>query len=88
MLDHMNNTFQNTVFKISVDVPLITKKVFKQKCFSFFLTKNLNWEILTRNLVTFKRWDSFKDEKLSYYEGSVKNRIFKGGEGYEKPTYG
>ena len=22
MLDHMNNTFRNTVFKISVDVPL------------------------------------------------------------------
>ena len=21
------------------------------------LTKNLNWEILTKNLVTFKRWD-------------------------------
>ena len=22
----------------------------------FFITKNLNWEILTMNLVTFKRW--------------------------------
>ena len=21
------------------------------------MTKNLNWEILTKNLVTFKRWD-------------------------------
>ena len=27
------------------------------------ITKNLNWEILTKNLVTFKRWDGFKDEK-------------------------
>ena len=28
------------------------------------VTKNLNWEILTKNLVTFKRWDGVKDEKL------------------------
>ena len=28
------------------------------------ITKNLNWEILTKNLVTFKRWDGFKDEKI------------------------
>ena len=24
-------------------------------------TKNLNWEILTKNLVTFKKWDGVKD---------------------------
>ena len=41
----------------------MTKKVYKQKCFSV-ITKNLNWEILTKNLVTFKRWDGVKDEKL------------------------
>ena len=28
------------------------------------LTKNLNWEIWTKNLVTFKRWDGVKDEKF------------------------
>ena len=28
------------------------------------ITKNLTWEILTKNLVTFKRWDTGKDEKL------------------------
>ena len=28
------------------------------------ITKNLNWEILTRNLVIFKRYDGVKDEKL------------------------
>ena len=28
------------------------------------VTKNLNWEILNKNLVTFKRWDGVKDEKL------------------------
>ena len=27
------------------------------------LSKNLNWEILTKNLVTIKRWDRVKDEK-------------------------
>ena len=27
-------------------------------------TKNLNWEILTKNLPTFKRWNEIKDEKL------------------------
>ena len=28
------------------------------------ITKNLNWKILTKNLVTFKRWDGVKDEKF------------------------
>ena len=28
------------------------------------ITKNLNWEILTKNLVTFIRWDGVKDEKF------------------------
>ena len=28
------------------------------------ITKNLNWEILTKNLVTFKMQDGVKDEKL------------------------
>ena len=30
--------------------------------FFFVTTKNLNWEIVTKNLVTFKRWDGVKDE--------------------------
>ena len=46
-------------------------------------TNNLNWEILTKNLVTFKRWDGVKDEKLSYYAGSLKIQ-FKGWEGSRK----
>ena len=29
------------------------------------ITKNLNWQILTNNLVTFKRWDEVMDEKKS-----------------------
>ena len=28
------------------------------------ITKNLNWEILVENLVTFKRWDGVKDKKF------------------------
>ena len=28
------------------------------------ITKNLNWDILTKNLVTFKRWDEVKNEKF------------------------
>ena len=39
----------------------MTKKDYKQKCFSV-ITNKLNWEILTKNLVTFKRWDGVKDE--------------------------
>ena len=30
------------------------------------ITKNLNWDILTKNLVTFKRWDEVKNEKFYY----------------------
>ena len=41
----------------------MTKKVYKQKYFSV-ITKNSNWEILPKNLVTFKRQDGIKDEKL------------------------
>ena len=28
------------------------------------ITKKSSWEILTKNLVTFKRWDVVKDEKF------------------------
>ena len=28
------------------------------------ITKNLHWEILTKNLVTFKRWNGVKDENF------------------------
>ena len=40
----------------------MTKKVYKEKYFSV-ITKNSSWEILPKNLVTFKR-DDIKDEKL------------------------
>ena len=28
------------------------------------ITKDLNWDVVTKNLVAFKRWDGVKDEKL------------------------
>ena len=40
------------------------KKGLQTKMFLSLITKNLNWEILTKNLVTFKRWDGVKDEKF------------------------
>ena len=40
----------------------MTKKVYKQKCFSV-VTKNLNYEILTKNLVTFKRWIGLRKKR-------------------------
>ena len=46
----------------------MTKKVYKQKYFS----KNSNWAILTKNSVTFKRYDGVKDKKLWYFRGSLK----------------
>ena len=49
------------------------------------ITMSLNWEILTMNLVTFKRWDEVKEDKFSYYGGSLKNLIFgEGGGGHKK----
>ena len=49
--------------------------------FFFVITNNLNFKILTKNLVTFKRWDGIKDEKFEHYGGSLKNPIFTGGGG-------
>ena len=34
------------------------------KIFSSVITKNLNWEISTKNLVTFKGWDGLNDENF------------------------
>ena len=40
------------------------KKSLEVKIFFFVITKNLNWEILPKNLVTFKRLDRIEDGKL------------------------
>ena len=45
--------------------------------FFYVITKNLNWKIIkiiTKNLVTFNRWDGVKDKKFKY-EGSRKTNI-------------
>ena len=40
------------------DKKFVIKKIFSA------ISKNLNWEILTKNLVTFKRWDGVKGWKI------------------------
>ena len=32
------------------------------------ITKNLNWEILTKNIVSFKRWDDVKDRQSPFLQ--------------------
>ena len=46
------------------------------KMFFSIMTKNLNWEISTKSLVIFKRWDGVNDKKCQYYGSSLKNSIF------------
>ena len=41
----------------------MTKKVYKQQCFAV-ITNNSNWEILMKNLLTFKTKGGVKDEKF------------------------
>ena len=42
------------------------------------LSKNLNCEVLSKNIVTFKRWDGIKDKSFQYYRNSLKKLIFMG----------
>ena len=42
----------------------MTTKVYEVKMFFTIVTKNLNWEIFTKNLITFIRWNGIKDEKF------------------------
>ena len=43
------------------------------------MIKNLNREISTKNLVTFKRWDGINDKKISIlWEFFEKSAFFKG----------
>ena len=41
----------------------MAKKIINNKMF-IAITENLNFQILTKNLVTFKRQDGVKDEKF------------------------
>ena len=40
------------------------------------ITKNLNWDILTKNLVTFKRWDWVKIENFNIMGVHLKKSNF------------
>ena len=44
------------------------------KVFFYIITKNLNWENLTKNLVTFKRWDGVRMKNFDIMGGSLKNQ--------------
>ena len=52
------------------------------------MTKNLNWEISTKNLVTFKRWDRvmMKNFKIVILI-LLKNLIFRGVGVHEKTIF-
>ena len=54
--------------------------------FFYFKTKNLSWEILTKNLVKFRQDGCGTNEKFWYLGGSLKNPIFEGG-GITKNQY-
>ena len=41
-------------------------------------------EPLTKNLVTFKRWNGAKDKKFEYYGGLLKNKGGGGGRGFRQ----
>ena len=51
------------------------------------MTKNLIWEISTKNFVTFKRCDGVNDEKFKYYGSSLKDPILRGGRCMKKQFF-
>ena len=51
------------------------------------ITKNLNWEILTKNLLTFKRWNGVKDKKILMEVHRKIRFLGGGGEGFTKNLY-
>ena len=63
------------------------KKKLWIKFFFSFMTKNLNWEISTKNLAIFKRWDGVNDKKFQYYGSSLKNPILFGAWKKFEPSY-
>ena len=38
-----------------------------------FITTNTKWDILSKNLVTFKSCDGVNAKKIQYFDGSLKN---------------
>ena len=56
----------------------MAKQIYKKLFFSA-MTKNLNWEISTQNLITFKRWDGINEKKLILWEFTEKFDFLGGG---------
>ena len=52
------------VFKSKIKSKKYNKKSLLTKMFPFVITKNLNLEILTKNLLIFKRWDWLRKKNL------------------------
>ena len=50
------------------------------------ITKNLNWEILTENLVAFKRWNGLRMKNLNFMVVHWKIWLLVGGV-HKKPLY-
>ena len=66
----------------------LKSEIFDDKKKFSVITKNLNWAILTKNLVIFKRWDGVKDENTLIIWGFTEKPHFKGGGGVHKnPIY-
>ena len=63
----------------------MTKAFIEKTMFFSVLTKNLNWEMLTKNLVTFKRWVGGIAEKGSFW--TVCRFKGKGGLGKEEGVF-
>ena len=60
----MKGSFQFLRKKNKLKSEMFNDKKFIKKMFFSVIYKNLNWEILTKNLVTFKKWEGVKDEKF------------------------
>ena len=52
--------------KNKLESEIFNGKKFIKKMFFSVITKNLNLEISTKNLVMFKRWDGVKDETFKF----------------------
>ena len=46
--------------------------------FFSIITKHFNWEVLTKKLVTFKRWDEVKDENFNILRVTEKSNFERG----------
>ena len=62
----------------------MTKEVYKQKCFCPVITKNLNWEILTRIQLLLKDEIGLKMENFNIMRVHWKIQLLGGSGGHKK----